>query len=120
MIVIEGTGYELLYMPGEEKNRRKVDASAYAVVAPKHNEFHHHFNSGKGEYKMLAFRGTGLRYGWGGTYDPASTAQTKDPYQTSFMISFDKEDPAIREEFYKELEKNGVEARLAPIDQKGS
>src|SRR3712207_8502033 len=48
-------------------------------ISPKLNEFHQHFNSGKGEYKMLAFRGTGLRYGWGGTYDPARTAQSKDP-----------------------------------------
>jgi quercetin dioxygenase-like cupin family protein len=120
VIVIEGTGYELLFMPGEESERQKVDASAYAVVAPKLNEFHQHFNSGKGEYKMLAFRGTGLRYGWGGSYDPARTAQSKDPYQMSFMISPDKEDPIIREEYYKELAKNGVEARLAPVEQRGS
>ncbi len=119
VIVIEGDGYELLYMPGEEKERRKVGARAYAVVAPKLNEFHHHFNTGKGEYKMLAFRGFGVRYGWGGTYDPAATAQSKDPYQMSFMIPFELEDPAIREEYYRELEKNGVEARLAPVIQKG-
>jgi hypothetical protein len=118
VIVVQGTGYELLYMPGQEKNRQKVDASAYAVVAPRHNEFHHHFNSGKGEYKMLAFRSSGLRYGWGRMYDPAYTTQTQDPHQLTLMIPFEKEDPAIREEYYKELEKNGVEARLAPIEQR--
>ena len=117
VIVIEGTGYELLYMPGDEKNRQKVDASAYAVVAPRHAEFHHHFNSGKGEYKMLAFRGHGLRYGEGRRYDPAHTTQSADPNQLTFMIPFEKEDPAIREEYYRELEKNGVEARLLPINQ---
>lgn len=120
VIVVEGLGYELLYMPGEEKNRRKVDASAYAVVAPMHNEFHHHFNSGKGEYKMLAFRGTGLRYGHGRSYDPAFTTQTTDPHQLALMIPFEREDPAIREEYYQELEKNGVTARLAPINQGAS
>lgn len=120
VIVVEGDGYELLYMPEEETNRRKVTARPYAVVAPCHNEFHHHFNSGKGEYKMLAFRGTGLRYGAGRRYDPAYTTQSKDPHQMAFMIPFEKEDPAIREEYYRELKKNGVEARLLPVNQGAS
>ncbi len=118
VIVVEGTGYELLYMPGQEKDRLKVPACPYAVVAPKNNEFHHHFNSGKGEYKMLAFRGMGLRYGHGRSYDPSRAAQTKDPYQTIFAIPFEREDPAIREEYYAELAKNGVEARLEPVSQR--
>jgi quercetin dioxygenase-like cupin family protein len=119
VIVIGGEGYELLYMPGEEQNRQKVAARPYAVVAPKLNEFHHHFNSGKGEYKMLAFRGGGVRYGYGRTYDPAATAQSKNPHEWSYMIPFEREDPAIREEYYQELAKNGITARLAPIDQRG-
>lgn len=119
VIVVEGTGYELLYMPGQEHNRLKVPACPYAVVAPKNNEFHHHFNSGQGEYKMLAFRGTGLRYGHGRSYDPNRGGQMKDPYQTLFMIPFEKEDPAIREEYYAELAENGVEARLEPVNQRG-
>ena len=60
VIVIKGQGYELFFMPGEEKNRRRVPANPYAVVAPKHNEFHQHFNTGNGEYRMLAFRGSGF------------------------------------------------------------
>ncbi|HLY67276.1 MAG TPA: cupin domain-containing protein [Chloroflexota bacterium] len=117
VIVVEGTGYELLFMPGDEKNRLKVPACSYAVVAPKDNEFHQHFNSGKGEYKMLAFRGPGGRYGMGRQFDPAFTTQTKDPYMTTMMIAPEKEDPLIRQEYYQELEKNGVTARLEPINQ---
>lgn len=117
VIVIDGEGYELLFMPGEERNRRKVPAKPYAVVAPRLNEFHQHCNTGKGEYKMLAFRGSGLRYGSGREYDPALTAQDKDPYQQAFKISYDKEDPTIREEYYKELEKNNITSRLEPVDQ---
>ena len=119
VIVIEGDGYELMFMPGEEKNRRKVIAKPYAVVAPRLNEFHQHFNTGKGGYKMLAFRGGGIKYGSGHTFNPARTAQSKDPYAYSFKIGYDKEDPSIREEYYKELEKNGISLRLAPIDQGG-
>lgn len=119
VIVVQGDGYELLYMPGEEKNRRKVRARPYAVVAPQLNEFHHHFNAGHGEYKMLAFRGGGVRHGWGMRYDPNVTSQSKDPNAWSYMIPFNQEDPTIREEYYAELEKNGVTARLEPVEQRG-
>jgi hypothetical protein len=33
------------------------------------------------------------------------------------MISHDKEDPRIRQEYWKELERNGVDLRLEPVDQ---
>jgi len=119
VIVVEGYGYELLFMPNEEKQRRRVPTNPYAVVAPRHNEYHQHFNTGKGEYRMLAFRGSGLRQGGGRRYDPARTAQDKNPYDLSFKIPYQKEDPAIREEYYKELEKNGITLRLEPLDQRG-
>ena len=82
------------------------------------NEFHQHFNTGKGDYKMLAFRGSGLRYGSGRNYNPALTAQDKDPYSKyGFKISYEREDSAIREDYYKELEKNNVPHRLNPVEQ---
>lgn len=117
VMVVQGEGYEMFYMPGEEKNRRKVPAKPYAVVAPRHNEYHQHFNTGKGDYKMLAFRGVGLRYGWGRGFDPARTAQDKDFFAESFKVSYEKEDPAIREDYYRELKENGIELRLQPLDQ---
>jgi quercetin dioxygenase-like cupin family protein len=119
VIVIKGQGYELLFMPGEEKNRRRVPANPYAVVAPRHNEFHQHFNTGQGEYRMLAFRGSGLRYGTGNAFNPALTAQAKDPHALAFKITYEKEDSAIREEYYRELAKGGIELRLKPLDQGG-
>jgi quercetin dioxygenase-like cupin family protein len=120
VIVIQGQGYELLFMPGEEKNRRKVQTNPYAVVAPRTNEFHQHFNTGKGEYRMLAFRGSGLRYGSGRNYNPALTAQDNDPYSKyGFKIAYHKEDPAVREEYYKELENNNIAHRLEPVEQSG-
>lgn len=118
VMIVGGQGYENLFMPDEIHNRRKVPTVPYAVVAPKANEFHQHFNTGKGDYTMLAFRGGGGRYGSGRTYDPAAITQSKDPYATmGFMIPFDQEDPSIRAEYYQELEKNGVTLRLDPLDQ---
>ncbi|HEX9880432.1 MAG TPA: hypothetical protein VGB25_09585 [Candidatus Binatia bacterium] len=67
---------------------------------------------------MLAFRGYGIRYGWGRGYTRVSpTAQTTDPYAESLNISYEREDPVIREEFYRELEKIGITSRLPPVSQ---
>jgi hypothetical protein len=54
VIVIDGDGYELLFMPGDRKAAQGT-SKAYAVVSPHLNEFHQHFNTGKGGYRMLAF-----------------------------------------------------------------
>ena len=117
VMVIAGEGYELLFMPGEEKNRKKVSTKPYSVIAPKDNEFHHHFNTGKGPYLQLAFRGHGIRYGMGKKFNPMGSFQVKDPNAYQYAIPYEKEDPSIREEYYQELEKRGITVRLPPIDQ---
>jgi hypothetical protein len=120
VIAVSGQGYEILYMPGEEKNRRKIPLGPYAVICPKHAEFHQHFNTGKEPFRMLAFRGTGPRYGWGKEYTRVSpTAQSTDRHALAFNITYEMEDPAIREEYYRELEKNGITSRLPPLNQSG-
>ena len=117
VIVVEGSGYELMFFEHERQNPRKVDASAYAVVAPKLNEYHQHFNTGKGDYRMLAFRGNSLRFGVGRNYDPNSASQSSDPNAWAYMIPYAQESPRIREEYWKDLERNGVDLRLEPVDQ---
>ena len=119
VMVIEGEGYELLFMPGEEKNRQKVITKKYSVIGPKDNEFHHHFNTGKGPYVQLAFRGGPARYGMGrkNQHKQETSFQDEDPHSYSFKISYKKEDPSIRDEYYRELEKRGITVRLPPIDQ---
>jgi hypothetical protein len=117
VIVIEGAGYALLYFENERDNPRKVGACPYAVVAPKPNEYHQHFNTGKGDYKMLALRGTSLRYGAGQRYDPSRTAQSKDRQARAYMIPHAEEDARIREEYWKTLEQNGIDLRLEPVNQ---
>ena len=44
-------------------------------------------------------------------------ARSDNPHAYAFKLRYDKEDPAIRDEYYRELEKNGVSVRLDPIDQ---
>lgn len=44
-------------------------------------------------------------------------ARSDNPHGWSFKLRYEKEDPSIREEYYRELEKSGVALRLDPIDQ---
>lgn len=60
-----------------------------------------------------------MRYGTGNAFNPALTAQAKDPHAPAFKISYEKQDSAIREEYYRELAKSGDELRLKPLDQGG-
>src|SRR5579871_1256920 len=111
VLQVGGTGYELLYFEGEEKPRR-IPLHPYGVIAPKRNEFHQHFNTGKGPIRQVAFRRGPARYGTGAMYDPVGASQSVDPSATGYQINYEREDPSIREEYYKELERNGIELRL--------
>lgn len=117
VMVVAGQGYELFFRQGDETNRTKLQANPYTVVSPQLNEYHQHFNTGKGEYRMLAFRGTGIRYGHGSPYSAAKTAQSKDPFAYSYKIPYEQEDPEIQEQYFRELEKNGISLRLKPLEQ---
>lgn len=117
VIAVDGDGYGLLFWPGEEKARRKVSFRPYAVIAPKHNEFHQFFNTGKRALRWLAFTARGWRYGMGSDYNPNWSAEAKDPHAIAFKIRYDREDPSIREEYYQELEREGIALRLEPVDQ---
>lgn len=119
VMAVAGGGYELLFFEGEPP--RRIELKPYAVVAPKRNEFHQHFNTGRGSLRQLAWRTGGVRYGSGrGGYDPRGAAQEEDPNSPGYQINYIREDPSIREDYYRELERNGVELRLPPVRQGGS
>lgn len=119
VMIVDGEGYEVFFMAGEEQRRRKVLANPYTVIAPRLNEFHQHFNTGHGTYRMLAFTDRPAKYGSGQSYDPNLTSHSEDPHAWTYMIPFDQEDPSIREEYYVELARKGIELRLDPIKQGG-
>jgi uncharacterized RmlC-like cupin family protein len=116
-----GTGYELMYFEGEEDHPRRVSLKPYGVIAPKNAEFHQHFNTGSGPMRQLAFRLAGpARYGTGNAYNPRGASQTTDRFEGGYQIDYEKEAPGIREAYYKELERNGIELRLPPVSQGAS
>jgi uncharacterized RmlC-like cupin family protein len=115
-----GTGYELMYFEEEQDNPRRILLHPYGVIAPKNAEFHQHFNTGKGPMRQLAFRTAGARYGRGEGYNPRGASQTTDRYGPGYQIDYEKEAPGIREAYYKELERNGIELRLPPVSQGSS
>lgn len=122
VIQVEGTGYEMFFMPGDEmdpEKRVKMPIKANGVVAPRLNEYHQHFNTGTGRFRQLAFRGGGVRYGTGETYDVVGAATSANPFSWTYKLRHDAEDPNIREEYYEALGKNGIDLRLQPVDQGG-
>ncbi len=86
-------------------------------MAPRAHEYHQHFNTGKERFHQLAFRGNGVRYGSGRSYNPVGAAVSGDAFAWSHKIRHTEEDPEIRADYYEELGKNGVSLRLEPIDQ---
>jgi hypothetical protein len=120
VLCVGGSGYELLFMPGEKPPRR-VPLKPAAVVSPRLNEFHQHFNTGSEPMRMLAFKEQGYssKYGTGRSYQPALSAQDKDPNAEIYQISYDREDPQISRDYYEELARNGIALRLPPLNQGG-
>ena len=62
VVVTGGTGYELMYFEHEAGNPRRVPLHSYGVIAPKANEFHQHFNTGRrpAPPARLPYRGPAL------------------------------------------------------------
>jgi gentisate 1,2-dioxygenase len=118
VLCVGGEGYELLFMPGEKK-RRRLTLKPTAVVSPQLNEYHQHFNTAETALRMLAFKEQGYssKYGTGKSYQPDLSAQDKDPNAEIFQISYEKEDPEISAEYYRELESKGITLRLPPLNQ---
>ncbi|MGH7835982.1 MAG: hypothetical protein ACREQK_20220 [Candidatus Binatia bacterium] len=69
--------------------------------------------------RMLAFKEQGYssKYGTGRNYDPALSARDKDANAEIHQIGYENEDPAIAEEYYRELESKGITLRLPPSNQ---
>ncbi|HZD40558.1 MAG TPA: cupin domain-containing protein, partial [Terriglobales bacterium] len=120
VLCVAGEGYELLFMPGEDP-KRKLPLKPTAVVSPQRNEYHQHFNTGHGPLRMLAFKEQGYssKYATGKSYQPALSAEDRDPNAEIYQISYEREDPRISEEYYRELERKGIALRLPPLNQGG-
>lgn len=123
VIQVSGTGYEDMFMPNDRDNPsayKRVELGPYGVIAPKNLEYHQHFNTGKQPFRQLAIRGGGVRFGSGRTYNPVGAAISGDLFAWSHKIPHTEEPASVREAYYAELARNGINLRLEPIDQGGA
>jgi hypothetical protein len=109
VIILDGTGYSLLWEEGKE--RRRVDWREGSLFAPPEWWFHQHFNTGKGPARYLALRRGGspehkMKIGMSG----GEKAEGPD------QIEYEDEDPAIYQEYADELARNGLELKLPRPD----
>lgn len=99
VIILNGTGYSLLWFEGE-KERRKVDWQDGSVLSPKDGEYHQHFNTGPTRARYLAFRL--------GALDTRRTEEGRTPEQIEYV----EEDPAIYEQYVAECAKHGAKVEI--------
>lgn len=102
VILLQGTGYSLLWKEGEKPTR--VDWREGSLFAPPEWWFHQHFNTGNEPARYLALRRGGspehpLKIGMSG--------EGGGPDQ----VEYDEEDPWIYDTYKAELERNGVQIR---------
>ena len=106
VIVVDGVGYSLLWMEGEE--REKVDWQDGSVLSPRELEFHQHFNTGPTPARYLALRLGNL------------DIRAFEGFQGWSQIEYENEDPAIYDLYTDECEKNGGKVELPKPEYRAS
>ncbi|MEE8516967.1 MAG: cupin domain-containing protein [Alphaproteobacteria bacterium] len=109
VVILDGEGYSLLWKDGEPRER--VDWHAGTMFAPPEWCWHQHFNTGGHPARYLAIRNNNpehpLRTGLPGFRGGIAG----DTQFGKAQIEFEDEDPAIYDEYAKELAKKGVEIK---------
>ncbi len=103
IIIITGTGFSLLWEPGKEKEKKKIDwkpGSLFGVgLTSLQGElwFHQHFNTGAEPARYLVLH--------------VDSPTLRDKH---IQTEYSDEDPEIRKLFEGELAKSGIESRMPP------
>lgn len=108
VLIVEGSGYELLWMENEPK--RRYDFKPGAVVSPGNRMYHQHFNTGPVALRQMALRGASPKWGSG---EPHIEGHQMD------LISYEREDPEVRTMFEEELKTKGIALQLPPTGRSG-
>ncbi len=108
VIILDGSGYSLLWFEGE-KERRRVDWTDGTVLSPKEMEYHQHFNTGPTHARYLAFRLGDLDRR---REERIAKSASKDERTELNGIEYEDEDPEIYELYVAECAKHGAEVRL--------
>lgn len=106
ILLLSGEGYSLLWRE-EDDERTRVDWSPFTFFTPPTMEFHQHFNTSSDPARYVVFHGPQQRMGM----ELYRSSMGSDPLPVH-QIEYHEEDPAIREEFRRELERNGVENEM--------
>jgi len=103
IILVNGKGYSILWQPGHEKDKKKVDWHAGSLFGVGLTDlqgecwYHQHFNSGAEPARYLVLH-------------------VKSPVllDKHVQIEYVDEDPEIRKLFESELAKSGIKSKMAP------
>ncbi len=109
VIIVSGEGYSLLWQSGKEKEMIKVPWSKGSVLVPPNMWFHQHFNTGSEPARYLAIHSYKASVKWG------KTLADVDSKKGGMQIEYEDEDPRIRQMFEEELQKRGVNCKMAPL-----
>jgi len=111
IIILSGQGYTLLWK--DDRTKTRIDWESGSMFAPPEGLFHQHFNTGKDTARYLALKA-------GAEFDARKFKGILKRYEidTSVklggdQIEYEDEDPEIRKMYKEELEKKGVEWKMA-------
>jgi len=111
VIIIEGSGYSLLWEEGKEDERARVDWEVGSVLFPPNMWFHQHFNTGAKPAKYLAIRWGSQKYPLFKTHGARAQVDVSVKLGGN-QIEYEDEGPEIRNMFKEALAKNGVELQM--------
>ncbi len=94
--MLDSTGYTLMWMEGEEPKR--FDWHEGTIVTPAADKWHQHYNTGPEPCRFLAFH--------------ASTAIQREEKGIE-QINFEDEESWMRDMYFEECRKNGVQVDMA-------
>ncbi len=106
LYIVTGKGYTLIWEEGKFNERQRANWQANSLIGvPPGVWYHQHFNTGREPARYIAFRGArGL---------PGRTADSR-----VIQIEHEDESPLIREEYMKEIAREGIEFKMRDIFEK--
>jgi gentisate 1,2-dioxygenase len=110
VIVLDGTGYSLMWQAGETP--RKFDWHEGTIIVPPENWFHQHFNGGPKPARYLALRWAGSKKFLGMRKVYGVDESTK---QGGDQIEYEDEDPNIHVDFEGALAPTGATCEMSAV-----
>jgi uncharacterized RmlC-like cupin family protein len=108
IIVLNGSGYSLLWFPGD-RERTKVDWKPGSIFSPRDGEYHQHFNTGSVPARYLAYTFGSLVIS---STDNSADGARMSEKDGGWQIEYADEDPAVFDLFARECDRNGAEVTI--------